>query len=187
MIRNKLTFFAPKHVDWFIPSVQRTRGKSFTRLRQPGRDADNSSPSSAKVNNKHSFTFTPLQDRIACTRTTLPLTQVVLLVIPVPLTQKRDDKFSFMNWFYYSRQANENWDRYYTLTVLNQLVISAIVITLVDEALPSAISLLARNKDSLWKGYWLGSGYSMAHQPEFAGNGRILVQWCIVNNILLWK
>lgn len=87
MIRNNLTFFAPKHVDRLIPSVQGARGRSVTRLRQPGRDADNSSPFGAKVNNKHSFTFTRLQDHIVCTETTLPLMQVVLLVIPVLLTQ----------------------------------------------------------------------------------------------------
>jgi hypothetical protein len=72
--------------------------------------------------------------------------QLVLLVIPVLWTQKREEKFSFLNWFKYSRQVNENWNRDYTFIVLNQLVISAIVITLVDEAFPAAISLLDHNK-----------------------------------------
>jgi hypothetical protein len=48
--------------------------------------------------------------------------------------------------------VNEKWDRDYTFIVLNQLVISAIVITLVDEVFPAAISLMANNKGKFMKG-----------------------------------
>jgi len=40
---------------------------------------------------------TRLQDLIVYTGTALPLMQELLLVIPLLVTQKQDDKFSFMN------------------------------------------------------------------------------------------
>lgn len=91
---DKLTFFAPKHVDQLNSSVEWVCGRSITSSDSGVVTLTIHLHLVPRLVNKRSYTSTRLQDLIACTGTTQPSMRVVLLVIPVLFAQKRDDEIS---------------------------------------------------------------------------------------------